>query len=74
MASLSTQDQHLFKGFNFGDHRDRVPDGTLEHPGRVDDQVMIRVRYILTLSDKLHLIMGQGFRCEPDRVAAAVEV
>jgi hypothetical protein len=51
--------------FNTGNLGRWLPDGTLEHLGRVDDQVMIRVRYIYTLLDKHHLTEnGIGLICQ----------
>lgn len=63
--------------FNTGDLGRWRPDGTLEHLGRVDDQVKIKVG-VLTI---FHCDQGsygslrpQGFRVELDGVSAAMQV
>lgn len=59
--------------FNTGDLGKWRPDGRLDHLGRVDDQVKVKVG----MSDILFgqsLTDPQGFRVELDGVSAAMEV
>ena len=60
--------------FNTGDLGRWRPDGTLEHLGRVDDQVKIKVRAQHDCRDVVYLTTRQGFRVELDGVSAAMQV
>ena len=59
--------------FNTGDLGRWLPDGTLEHLGRIDDQVKVKVRSPSPLFE-FRLICDQGFRVELDGVSAAMQV
>lgn len=49
-------------------------DGSLEHLGRIDDQVKIKVRILSAISSSFSHQHTQGFRVELDGVSAAMEV
>ena len=59
--------------FNTGDLGRWRPDGTLEHLGRIDDQVKVKVRS-KQCADFWSLKWLQGFRVELDGVSAAMQV
>ncbi|KAG5221330.1 NRPS protein biosynthetic cluster [Salix suchowensis] len=59
--------------FNTGDLGRWREDGSLEHLGRIDDQVKIKVRILSAISPSFSLQYTQGFRVELDGVSAAME-
>ena len=60
--------------FNTGDLGRWRNDGTLEHLGRIDDQVKVKVGVSAPLLSDGALIRYQGFRVELDGVSAAMQV
>ena len=60
--------------FNTGDLGRWIEDGTLEHRGRIDHQVKIKVLDTLLFIFSLDSNDLQGFRVELDGVSAAIEV
>lgn len=62
--------------FNTGDIGRWRDDGTLEHLGRADDQVKIKVsaRRHTSMQGSLKRHLSKGFRVELDGVSAAMEV
>ena len=60
--------------FNTGDLGKWRADGTLDHLGRVDDQVKVKVCYTAPSPFQMLMSVMQGFRVELDGVSAAMEV
>lgn len=59
--------------FNTGDLCRWLPDGSIAHEGRADDQVKIKVRKKKTEIINRPLTIKQGFRVELDSVSASME-
>lgn len=59
--------------FNTGDLCRWLPDGSIAHEGRADDQVKIKVRKKKTEITDKPLTIKQGFRVELDSVSASME-